>query len=188
MNSKSIPVLHTALRAGLSLLAAMLLTVTARAESCALHPIALSVTTLANANAGDELPDIWNGSQAGNFGWLSWTGDPGETTLVDSLSLAGDSSTYVNPDAASDHSLTGGKWVSVKPGVANGKAVRAALDALIGVEIIVPVWDQARGQGDNTAYHVVAFARVKLVSYSLPNKNVIRAIFLEYSACGYGET
>lgn len=188
MNSKSISILPTALRAGLGLLAAVLFTATASAQTCALHPIALSVTTLANVAPGTELPDIWNGSQPGNFGWLSWAGDPGEPTLNDSLSLAGDSNTYVNPDDPNDQLLIAGKWVFGKPGVSNSKHVRAALDALIGTEIIVPVWDQARGQGENAAYHIVAFARVKLVSYSLPHQNVIRAIFLDYNSCGYGES
>jgi hypothetical protein len=41
--------------------------------------------------AGTELTDIWNGSQPGNFGWLSWTGDPGEPTLFESLIEPGDS-------------------------------------------------------------------------------------------------
>lgn len=185
MISKSIINLHTALRTGIALCAALFLSAVAHAQ-CSLHPIALSVTTIANANIGDELGDIWNGSQPGNFGWLSWTGDPGEPTLNDSLSPAGDSNTYINPDVDDDHLLTAGKWVSGKPGVSNSKHVRAALDTLInnGTEITVPVWDQARGQGENTAYHVVAFVRVKLVSYQLPQKNVIRVIFLGYSACG----
>lgn len=188
MNSYARTFLSSTLRSGLALVAAAALATSAHAQGCALHPIALSLTTVANATPGAELPDVWNGSQPGNFGWLSWTGDPGETTLVDSLNLTSDSGTYINPDDPNDHTLVAGKWVSVKPGVANGKAVRAALNALIDVEIIVPVWDQARGQGENTAYHVVAFARVKLVTYSLPKQNVIRAIFVDYSPCGYGES
>ncbi len=188
MNSYARTFLSSTLRSGLALVAAAALATSAHAQGCALHPIALSLTTVANATPGAELPDVWNGSQPGNFGWLSWTGDPGETTLVDSLNLTSDSGTYINPDDPNDHTLVAGKWVSVKPGVANGKAVRAALNALIDVEIIVPVWDQTRGQGENTAYHVVAFARVKLVTYSLPKQNVIRAIFVHYSPCGYGES
>lgn len=175
--------LKATVRGALAICALGLFTTLAQAQ-CNLHPIALSVTTLAGAEPGTELADIWNGSQPGNFGWLSWTGDPGEPTLNDSLSPAGDSSTYVNPDNANDHLLTTGKWVSGKPGVSNSKHVRAALDALKDVEIIVPVWDQARGQGENTAYHVVAFARVKIVSYTLPSKNKISVIFLGYSPCG----
>jgi len=182
MKSKFISPFKTAIRSVLAFCASMLFATLVHAQ-CNLHPIALSVTTLAGAEPGAQLTDIWNGSQPGNFGWLSWTGDPGETTLVDSLSLAGDSSTYVNPDNANDHQLITGKWVSGKPGVSNGKAVRTALEALKEVEIIVPVWDQARGQGENTAYHVIAFARVKIISYSLPSKNKITVIFLGYSQC-----
>lgn len=157
---------------------------TAARAQCPAYPIALSAQTLANVTPGTVISNIWNGSQPGNFGWLSWTGDAGEPTLVESLSQPGNSYTYINPDNASDHQLTPGHWVSGRPGVANGKHVRANLNALIGVQIIVPVWDQARGEGDNTAYHIIGFATVQLVSYQLPSQNVITAQFIGYSDCG----
>ena len=155
----------------------------AQAQLCQLYPIALSAQSLSNVTSGTVLSNIWNGSQPGNFGWLSWTGDPGETTLLDSLTQPGDSTTYVNPDNTNDHTLVVGDWVSGKPGVSNSKHVRAALDTLESVQIVVPVWDQARGEGDNTAYHVSAFAVVQIISYSLPSQNQITAQFLGYSSC-----
>jgi hypothetical protein len=155
----------------------------AQAQLCQLYPIALSAQSLTNVTPGTVVSNIWNGSQPGNFGWLSWTGDPGETTLLDSLTQPGDSTTYVNPDNTNDHTLLVGDWVSGKPGVSNSKHVRAALDTLEGVQIVVPVWDQARGEGDNTAYHVSAFAVVQIISYSLPSQNQITAQFLGYSSC-----
>jgi hypothetical protein len=177
----------SSLTAALAVLLAVLLGAAgARAQTCPLYPIALSLQSLTNAAPGTTLTNIWNGSQPGNFGWLSWTGDPGETTLVVSLTPPGDSSTYVNPDNSSDTNLVVGKWVSGKPGVSNGKFVRNALDTLIGAVITVPVWDTARGQGDNTAYHVVGFADVELISYHLPSQNQITATFLGFSSCGGG--
>jgi hypothetical protein len=155
----------------------------ARAQTCQLYPIALSAQSLANVTPGTIVSNIWNGSQPGNFGWLSWTGDPGETTLQDSLTQPGDSSTYINPDTTNAAMLVVGDWVSGKPGVSNSKHVRAALDTLEGVQIVVPVWDQARGEGDNTAYHVSAFAVVQIISYQLPSQNQITAQFLGYSSC-----
>jgi hypothetical protein len=68
--------------------------------------------------------------------------------------------------------------------VANGKHVRANLDALIGVQIIVPIWDQVRGEGDNAAYHISGFAVVEIISYQLPSQNQITAQFVGYSDCG----
>src|SRR5262249_14898215 len=126
---------------------------------------------------------IYNGTQPGNFGWLSWGGSPSEPTLVTSLTPPGDSSTYVNPDNPADHQVNIGDWVSSKPGVSNSKNVRNALDALENVDIIVPVWNQSRGQGANAAYRIVAFARVRLISYQLPSKNRITARFLGYASC-----
>src|SRR5882724_691734 len=80
-----------------SLLAGALFTASASGHTCPLYPIALSSQTLATATPGTVLTNIWNGTEPGNFGWLSWTGDAGETTLVDSLSQPGSSLTYLNP-------------------------------------------------------------------------------------------
>ena len=168
----------------LSLIALALLTGNpARAQNCPLYPIALSAQSLASVTAGTILTNIYNGTQPGNFGWLSWTSDPDEPTLINSLTQPGDSYTYNNPDTASDHQLNAGDWVTGKPGVSNGKHVRAALDVLKGVTIVVPVWDQARGQGENAAYHIVRFAFVQILSYQLPAQNRITAQFLGYADC-----
>lgn len=158
----------------------MLLAGSAQGQTCSLMPIALSAQTLAGVAPGTDLNDIWNGSQPGNFGWLSWTGDSGEPTLYESLLVPGDSSTYTNPDNANDHEVNTGDWISGKPGVSNGKHVRAALDALIDVEIVVPVWDEVRGEGHNAAYRVSGFAIVRIISYDLPSKNRITARFVGY--------
>ena len=151
---------------------------------CGAFPIALSASSLANVSPGTVLSNIWNGSQSGNFGWLSWTGDSSDPTLVTSLTLPGDSSTYVNPDYPTDHELVVGDWVSARPGVSNSKGVRTALNTLIGSTIVVPVWDQARGSGSKAAYHISAFANVQIVSYQLSSQNVIAARFLGFANCG----
>jgi hypothetical protein len=179
------PIAHPSRAVLFTLFALLVLFVAASApaQTCPVYPIALSSQSLATVAQGTVISNIWNGAQPGNFGWLSWTGDAGEPTLVDSLAQPGDSFTYVNPDNASDHQLVAGKWVAARPGVANGKHVRANLNALIGVQIIVPVWDQARGEGRNAAYHISAFAVVQIISYDLPGENRITAQFLGYSDC-----
>lgn len=168
----------------------MLLAGSAQAQTCSLMPIALSAQTLAGVADGTVLTNIWNGSQPGNFGWLSWTGDSGEPTLYVSLLVPGDSSTYTNPDNANDHVVNTEDWISGKPGVSNGKHVRAALDALIRleIEIVVPVWDAVRGEGDNVAYRVSGFAVVQIISYDLPSKNRITARFVRYTVCSQDNT
>jgi hypothetical protein len=153
-------------------------------QGCDLYPIALSAQSLANVQEGATIRDIFNGTQPGNFGWLSWAGSPDEPVLVRSLSVPGDSSTYVNPDDANDHVVGVGDWVTGKPGVSNSIGVRDALDELEDYEIVVPVWDQVRAAGSNAAYHVSAFARVRILGYRLPGQNRISAVFIGYVSCG----
>ena len=71
----------------------------------------------------------------------------------------GNSSTYVNPYNANDRVLSVGDWVQGNSGLSNSKDARAALDNLKQVDITVPVYDVATGSGNNTVYHIVAFAR-----------------------------
>lgn len=77
-----------------------------------------------------------------------------------------------------------GDWVRGRPGVSNAKAIRDALDALQGREIIVPVWSEASGQGSNLHYRLAGFARVQLTGYRLPGQNRISAIYLGPAVCG----
>jgi YD repeat-containing protein len=153
--------------------------------SCALYPIALSAQTLTGVAVSTTISSITHGTRPGNFGWLSWTGDTGDPALVASLAPPGDSTGYVNPADASDHTLAAGKSVFGRPGVANSSALRAALDQLKTRDITVPVWDTTRGSGSTATYHVSAFARVRLLDYQLPaNKDLLSLRFLGYTDCG----
>jgi hypothetical protein len=159
-------------------------TSTPAAGACALYPIALHAQSLVGVAVGGVIPDVYNGSQPGNFGWLTWAGSPSVPTLVTSLTPPGNSATYVNPSNAADHVVSIGDWVQGKPGVSNSSQVRAALDRLKTLDITVPVWDTAAGQGNNSTYRVAAFARVRLLDYRLPGQNRISASFLGYATCG----
>jgi len=162
------------------------------ATACALYPIALHAASLAGVPAGATLVDIPNGSQLGNFGWLTWTGDPSVPVLARSLTPPGDSHTYVNPDAPSDRAVSPGDWVRGKPGVSDSRPIRAAMDTLKTTDITVPVWDVAEGQGSNARYRIAAFARVRLTDYSFPalidhespGQQRIAARFLGFATCG----
>ena len=153
------------------------------ATQCSLYPIALHQQTLVGASSGDTLLDIYNGTQPGNFGWLTWTGDNSNGTLANSLTLPGDSNSYANPYDANDHVVSAGNWVEGRPGVSNSAAVTAALTDLQGHEIIVPVWSAARGKGANTEYQVVSFAKVVLLDFQLPGQNSITATFIAEVSC-----
>ncbi len=160
------------------------LLVSAGAAGSELYTIALSAQTLSGATTNTVIADIYNGAQPGNFGWLTWTGSPSVPALVASLTPPGNSRSYINPDSPDDHTVSVGDWISGKPGVSNSKNVRNALDILTSQDIVVPVWDQARGQGANAAYRVSGFARVRLLSYRLPGQNRITARFLGFVFCG----
>ena len=157
--------------------------VTPLARGCDLYPIALHEKSLAGLPVGAVIRDIYNGVQPGNFGWLTWAGSPNVPTLASSLTPPGDSRTYVNPNDRNDRVVSVGDWVQGKPGVSNSRQVRDALDSLEEIDITVPVWDRAHGQGNNSLYRVVAFARVRLISYHLPRQNRITAQFLGFVDC-----
>ncbi len=153
------------------------------AQTCELYPIALSAQTLKGVTPGTVLTDIYNGTQPGNFGWLSWTGEQNVPALIRSLKPPGNSAAYVNPDNPADRQLNVGDWVRGLSGIDNSKDVRRALDLLLTTDIIVPIWDQARGSGANTAYRICGFAQVRLLSYRLPSQNRITARFIGYVQC-----
>jgi len=104
--------------------------------------------------------------------------------LVASLTPPGDSETYINPDDTDDHVVSIGDWVQGKPGVSNSKNIRETLDELKTLDIVVPVWSQTRGRGNNADYRVCAFARVQLLGYNLPGQNKITVRYLGFSSCG----
>jgi uncharacterized repeat protein (TIGR01451 family) len=147
-------------------------------EACALYPIALHVDTLRGVAGNALLPDIYNGSGRGNFGWLTWDGDGSAPALARSLTFPGDSHAYVNPNDVRDHRVTVGDWVRANTGVSNSSAVRAALDRLKGVEIVVPVWDATVGSGSDGRYRVASLARVRLTEYRLAGQQRISVRFL----------
>jgi len=136
-------------------------------STCELMPIAIEESVLSPLSTGDTASQISIKKQHGNFGWLTWAGSPSAPVLANSLTLPGDSDTYVNPNNASDTVLDVGDWAQGSPGVTGAKAVKNALNALLNVPITVPVWDQHQGSGNNLDYHVVSFARIALTEYRL---------------------
>ena len=60
--------------------------------------------------------------------------------------------------------------------------LRRALNALMHIDAIVPVWDETRRHGHNVAYRVGAFAKIRLVDYNLAART-ISVRFLGYVTC-----
>ena len=84
----------------------------------------------------------------------------------------------------SDHFVSAGDWVNGKPGVSNAQKVRQALDALMSIDIVLPVWDSVQGSGADTVYQVLAFATVRILGYDLPGQDQMSVQFLGYASCG----
>jgi hypothetical protein len=152
------------------------------AQLCALYPIGLSADLFANTEINTVIADIPRGTDSGDFGWLTWTGDPDPATLAASLAAPGNSETYTNPNDAEDHQVSVGDWVQGKPGGSHSSAVRDALAALDGAEIIVPLFDEATGEGDSVLYHVSGFARVQIIAVD----HRLTVLFLGLTGCGGG--
>lgn len=156
-----------------------------QASTCDLYPLALHSQSLTNVAPGTLINDILNGAGAGNFGWLTWNGKNNVAYLVAGLTPPGNAHTYRNPHDRNDRQLSVGDWASGRPGLANSKAIRNALDKLKRWQITVPVWGATQGDGANAQYQIVNFALVRLIDYRLPGQNRISVRFLGYNpTCG----
>ena len=152
---------------------------------CELYPIGLHIGSLTGVAPGDIVPDIVNGGVQGGSGWLSWTGENLAGALFESLTPPGNAHTYVNPLDPSDHVVSAGDVVAGKAASPDGRAMRDALDQLVGREIVVPVWDQTTGKGSAARYRVARFAVVSILDYSL-KEPVVRARYLRDSCVASG--
>jgi hypothetical protein len=136
-------------------------------DFCAIYPIALPKSRIDGLAAGSMIDKLERGTGAGNFSWLTWTGATDAPTMAHSLLPPGDSDTYVDPDDATDRLLNLGDWTQGSTGSMNADAVRTAMDVLKTIDIILPVWDESRGQGSRFDYHVQRFVTVRLTDYQL---------------------
>ena len=145
------------------------------ADFCPIFPIALDANLLAGVDATDTTNFIVasTGSGPGNFSQISWTGKPGPALFALSLTPPGDSFNYVNPDDADDHLPEPGDWIYGTPGIGNAQAVREAMDELLGLDIIVPVYSTTREQGAQFQYQIESFATILLSEYDLARKQIV---------------
>lgn len=142
----------------------------AAATPCEAYPIALPAAAFADKQPGDVITDLKLGTAAGNFGWVSWQGGPGqigEPALVRALTPPGTSDEYVNPQDAADDGLSPGDWVASAAGVKASKGVVRAVAHLKTIDITVPLWDEVRGKGAAAQYHVEQLAVVRLTAVDL---------------------
>ncbi len=152
-------------------------------DFCSLYPITVPNELLQGASPGQTFRRVRLGTRPGNYSWLSWTGRTDANTLEASLIPPGDSHTYANPDDASDGRLDVADWVQGAPGVKNSRGVRDRADALLGRNIIVPVWGEVRGQGARFDYKTARFAVISLSDYRFNGKGYISFSFVRFTKC-----
>ena len=164
---------------------------------CAVYPIALYHTTFAGAQPGDIFPDIENGVEDGNFGWLAWNDNPDSQTasaLADRLTYPGNSTDpvdgYTNPEDPTDHGIDVGDLIWGHTGAVNSNENRALLDDHVdtGRALRIPIWDEAHceGGGSEVTYRVWGFAIVRLRGFDL-DKKMISVEFVGWdTSCGQG--
>lgn len=124
--------------------------------------------------------DIFEGTGPGQFGWLSWNGDHNTPYTIEMLKVPNNTlSGYQDPknicpkgNIAATHNGVP-CWVWGNPGIGNAKGIKDELDKWIarggqGKPMIVIIYDQAEGSGNNTKYRIKGFAAFTLVDYNLP--------------------
>jgi hypothetical protein len=89
----------------------------------------------------------------------------------------------VNPYDPADNTPSVGDWVNGRPGTANSKQLRQALDNIMPLIITVPVWNQAQGQGNNIEYQISSYAQVQISDYHLPGQDRISAVYWGAASC-----
>ncbi len=150
---------------------------------CDIYPIALPDTVIANAQPGAIISEMPRGTGAGNYSWLTWTGDPSAPTLAGSLVPPGNSQHYIDPDDGSDTRVDIGDWVQGAAGSMNASQVRSNLQGLLHQDIVVPAYDSSRGQGNNFDYRVKRFAVIRLRDFKLTGHGWLSFEFRGFKRC-----
>ncbi|WP_298850495.1 Ig-like domain-containing protein [uncultured Aquimonas sp.] len=152
-------------------------------SECPLLPIALPASALNGVAPGAPLPRLTRGTASNHFSWLSWTGSEDLELFGYSLKPPGDSHTYLNPDDASDLAVDAGDWVWTQSAAMNTSLVQTKLDALRYVDVIVPVWAQARDASSRRQLQVQRFVWVRLNNFRLSATPWIELTYLRDASC-----
>jgi hypothetical protein len=118
-----------------------------------------------------EVYELTAGKDApGNFSWLSWDGSNDPNTLATSIC------TPNNPE------MTFPVWITGDPGKSNSDSVRDCVDYWIdnGGTVLIPLWDDVAGNGNNTDYRIVGLAAFVLTARGQPAIDSIQGRFVGY--------
>jgi len=159
---------------------------------CPVYPMAIHKDLVGWPNGHPkytQLPDILTMNNPGNFGWLRWNDDPGETSqqeLLDNLQNPNNSQTeYHNPADSDDTELNVGDWVYGNTGWVQsvGSYIN---DHLMDRYIRIIVFDETGGltppggtcNGRNCSVHVVGYAIVKINGELTASDKTLKAEFI----------
>jgi len=130
---------------------------------------------------------IWDGSQPGNFGWMSWNGSNSANYLKDEL-IPGNPVDYQAPNnhpCSTGSKISVGCWVQGSPGVeASAKDNLQTYWVNTGDVMIIPIWDQTTGNGSNANYHIVGFAAFIVTDFRLTGQGYVKGTFKNYVSAG----
>ncbi len=161
-------------------------TVTVTAEAvpgCAVYPFATDWTPFHGVAIDWQEVQISIGTAPGQFSWLSWLSAEDSATLANSLTPPGDSHTYVHPVDPTDTVLSTGDWVHIVGDQADEQILRDALDALIGQDIVIPIWDLFYDGGTYQKFRVGTFVGVRVVGYDLTGSDTLTVNYLGEVSC-----
>ena len=152
-------------------------------QGCAVYPFAVDWTVFNGVAIGWQEIQVPIGSTPGHFGWLSWLGADDSSTLATSLTPPGDSHTYIHPADPSDTTLSTGDWIHIVGDRVDEQVLGDALDALIGQDIVVPIWDYFYDGGSYQKFRVGTFVGVRVVGYDLSGSDLLTINYLGEVSC-----
>jgi Putative Flp pilus-assembly TadE/G-like len=116
-----------------------------------------------------QVYDLTDGKDLpGGFGYIAWTGTNDPNSLATSICTPNNPEFYLP------------KWFPGDPGKSNSSSVRACLDQWIasGQTVLIPMYDQTTGNGNNAQYHIIGIAAFVLTSRAQPAVDNIRGYFV----------
>ena len=133
--------------------------------SSGLFPLTLNNTTFSGGPHYEQTDPAYtyqifekNGGQQnapGNFGWLTWNNDPSNTTLGYNIQ---------NTIHNASGSWVVGANIPGSTGVMGSSSTRTDTQWYIDTRtpVLIPIFDTTSGNGANTTYHIVGFAKFRL--------------------------
>jgi hypothetical protein len=142
---------------------------------CMAWPITFHEDILGDPARAPQQIDAYEGNSPGNFGWITWNPDPANNNanyVEEELDNPQMSMTdFIDVNDPNDDELSIGDDVSTGPGVANSDGIDRELLDLVGKTIIIPVYDNNPGTGQNAYYHISHFAEITVKEICLPRNS-----------------